>query len=110
MADEAGTVSRTLDTFPSAALVTIGLVGGFVTAQRSGRREAGGLVFSICGALAARSWRRSVGPVAATALSAAYTGAMGASHPLAKRVGRWPAVLAVTAAVAGPAAAADARR
>ncbi len=110
MADIAGRVDRVLDAVPSAVLVTAGLLGGFVAGQRSDRREAAGAVFGVCGALAARSWRRSVGPVGAAALSSAYTGAMGVSHPLAKRVGPWPAVLLVTAGVAAAAAAADTRR
>jgi hypothetical protein len=33
-------------------------------------------------------------------MGALYTAAMGGSHPLAKRIGPWPAVLAVTAATA----------
>jgi hypothetical protein len=35
-----------------------------------------------------------------TALVAAYLGAFGVSHPLAKRIGAWPAVLAVSAVTA----------
>lgn len=39
-----------------------------------------------------------------------YTAAMGVSHPLAKKIGSWPAVLAVTAASAGASYAAADRR
>jgi len=42
-------------------------------------------------ARAAWPWRRQ-----GTALSAVCVAAMGGSHPLAKRVGAWPAVAAVT--------------
>jgi hypothetical protein len=40
---------------------------------------------------------RTSGPAAAAGLSALYAAAMGGSHPLAKRIGAWPSVIAVTA-------------
>lgn len=42
-----------------------------------------------------------MGPRAAAGLVGLYAGAMGASHPLAKRIGAWPSVVAVSAVVAG---------
>ena len=83
-----------------SALAAVGLLGGFVTARYSGRRELGGLVFAAAGAAAARGWARAAGPRAAATMGTLYAAAMGGSHPLAKRIGPWPAVLGVTAATA----------
>lgn len=87
---------------PSSAVAAVGLVGGFLAARWTGRRELGGALFAAAGAWCARDWYQASGPAAAAGLSALYVAAMGASHPLAKRIGAWPAVAAVTAAtVAG---------
>jgi hypothetical protein len=40
------------------------------------------------------------GPVAMVGLSALYAAAMAGSHPLAKRAGAWPSVVAVAAVTA----------
>jgi len=88
---------------PTAPVVAAGLVGGFAAARYSGRREIGGLVFAAAGAVCARSWLRSSGPAVAGPLLATYVAAMGASHPLAKKTGAWPAVFTVTAVAAGAA-------
>ena len=37
--------------------------------------------------------RATAGPAGTAFLSAVYLGSFGASHPLAKRIGAWPAVL-----------------
>ena len=50
-------------------------------------------------ALAASQWRRR-GPVVTGVLLTTYLGGFGASHPLAKKIGTWPAVISV-AAVSG---------
>ena len=53
---------------------------------------------------AMRLSKKSLWPrVAAAGLSALYVGAFGLSHPLAKRIGAWPSVLAVTAVASGTA-------
>jgi hypothetical protein len=77
-----------------------GLIGGFTAARYTGRREVGGAVFALAGAWCARAWQRQSGRLASAGLGAVYTAAMGASHPLAKRLGPWPSVLAVSAVVA----------
>ena len=82
----------------SSAIAALGLTGGFLVARRTGRRELGGALFAVAGAWCARDWYRTSGPAAAAGLSALYAAAMGGSHPLAKRIGAWPAVVAVTAA------------
>lgn len=93
-----------MSAFRSAALApstvaAAGLIGGFLIARRTGRRELGGLAFVAAGAICAPRWAARSGRDAAAALSAAYVSAMGLSHPLAKKIGAWPSVLAVTGAV-----------
>ena len=81
----------------SSAVAALGLTGGFLVARRTGRRELGGALFAAAGAWCARDWYRASGPAAAAGLSVLYAAAMGGSHPLAKRIGAWPSVVAVTA-------------
>ncbi len=81
----------------SPAVAALGLTGGFLVARRTGRRELGGALFAAAGAWCARDWYRASGPAAAAGLSVLYAAAMGGSHPLAKRIGAWPSVVAVTA-------------
>ncbi|MDY6809678.1 hypothetical protein GIY30_10640 [Gordonia sp. HNM0687] len=77
-----------------------GLIGGYCAARFTGRRELGGLVLAAAGAWCVREWRRQ-GPAVTAGLLATYLGAFGASHPLAKKIGAWPSVFAVSAATAG---------
>ena len=81
----------------SSAVAALGLTGGFLVAQRTGRRDLGGALFAAAGAWCARDWYRASGPTAAASLSAMYVAAMGGSHPLARRIGPWPSVAVVTA-------------
>jgi hypothetical protein len=81
----------------SSAVAAFGLTGGFLVARTTGHRELGGALFAAAGAWCARDWYRVSGPAAAAGLSALYAAAMGGSHPLAKRIGAWPSVFAVTA-------------
>ena len=89
-------------TLPTAPLVAAGLVGGFATARYTGVRPLGGAVLGACGLAAGRSWAAQGAPTTA-ALSATYLLGFGLSHPLAKKIGAWPAVLTVTAANAAAA-------
>ena len=82
-----------MSSVPTAPLVAAGLVGGFAAARYSGRRELGGVVLAAAGAACARSWLRSSGPGVSGVLLGTYLAAFGASHPLAKKIGAWPAVL-----------------
>lgn len=93
---------------PSVPAVAAGLIGGYAVARYTGIRPLGGVVLGAAGVVAGRSWSRR-GPAATAGLTAVYLGAFGASHPLAKRIGAWPSVLAVTAATAGVTAAATSR-
>ncbi|MCY9785019.1 hypothetical protein KIK06_14110 [Nocardiopsis sp. EMB25] len=90
---------------PTAALTTAGLIGGYATARATGNRPLGGVVLAAFGAAAFETWRRRSGVGTAIALSGVYVGAFGLAHPLAKKVGSWPAVLGVTAATAAVAVA-----
>ena len=83
---------------PASAVAAAGLIGGFAAARYSGRRAIGGVVFAVAGAYCGQRWRTAAGPAGAAAMGALYTAAMGGSHPLAKKIGAWPAVLAVTGA------------
>ncbi|HEX7354671.1 MAG TPA: hypothetical protein VF288_07535 [Mycobacteriales bacterium] len=95
---------------PTAPLVASGLVGGFAVGQRTGRRDLAGVLFGALGAVATASWLRAGGVRRALPLAGLYVGAMGGSHPLAKRIGRWPAVGVVTTVTASAAYAAHDRR
>ncbi|MFG3657278.1 hypothetical protein [Streptomyces sp. NPDC047706] len=85
---------------PSALVAASGLVGGYGVARWTKKRQLGGAVLAAAGAAAARQWRRRAGGKAAGALSAAYVAAFAGSHPLARKVGAWPAVAGVAGAVA----------
>lgn len=87
--------------FPVSTLAaSAGLLGGFATARSTGNRQLGGAVLAAAGAVAACGWRRKAGTPTAAALTVGYLGAFGGSHPLAKKLGAWPSVCAVTGAVA----------
>ena len=85
---------------PTALVAASGLVGGYGVARWRKKRQLGGAVLAVAGAAAARQWQRQAGGAAAGALTAAYVAAFAGSHPLAKKVGAWPAVFGVAGAVA----------
>ncbi|WP_151529988.1 MULTISPECIES: hypothetical protein [Corynebacterium] len=87
----------------TAAMVTVGLIGGWLTARETLIRPLGGAVLAAAGGYAARSWYKKSGGVVAAGLTGLYVAGFGLSHPLAKKIGAWPAVLTVTAASAGAA-------
>lgn len=87
----------------TAAVTATGLIGGWLTARETGIRPIGGVILAAAGGYAARSWNAKAGAGVAAGLTAGYIGAFGLSHPLAKKIGSWPAVLTVTAASAGAA-------
>jgi hypothetical protein len=80
----------------SSVASVLGLAGGFIVAEQTGRRELGGALFAGVGAWCARGWCWTSGPAGAAGLSVLYVAAMGGSHLLAKRIGTWPSVAAVT--------------
>lgn len=87
----------------TAPVIATGLVGGWLTARETGIRPLGGVVLGAAGLYAGRTWLAKRGPATAAVLGAGYVLAFGLSHPLAKKLGSWPAVLTVTAAAAGAA-------
>jgi hypothetical protein len=95
---------------PTAAITAGSLIGGWQLARRTGIRPLGGVVLAAGGVLAGREWARRTSPAVTGALVATYVGAFGLSHPLAKRVGAWPSVLAVSAVAAAASYAAADRR
>lgn len=84
---------------PSPAVAAAGLVGGYAVARWTKKRPLGGVVLAVAGGVAAREWQRVGGVKAAVGLSVAYVAAFGGSHPLAKKVGAWPAVFTVAGAM-----------
>lgn len=90
------------NTFPTSPVVAAGLLGAYGLARATGVRPLGGAVLAACGILAGREWAKR-GIPETVGLSMIYVAAFGLSHPLAKKVGAWPAVLTATAAAAGAA-------
>jgi hypothetical protein len=88
---------------PTAAVAAGSLIGGYIVARETGVRPLGGAVLVAGGAWCTRSWLRSRGPSVAGTLLAVSAAAFVVSHPLAKRMGAWPAVLSVSAAIAAAA-------
>ncbi len=91
------------DNVSTASVVSLGLLGGWLTARETGIRPLGGLILAAAGGWAIRSWLAKTDPVTTAGLTALYVGGFGASHPLAKKIGAWPAVAAVTAVAGGAA-------
>ncbi|GAA2713236.1 hypothetical protein [Actinoplanes palleronii] len=95
---------------PTAVITAGSLIGGWQIARRTGIRPLGAVVLAAGGVLAGREWSRRTSPAVTTALAATYLGAFGLSHPLARKIGPWPAVLAVSALTAAASYAAADRR
>jgi hypothetical protein len=89
-----------IPSIPSSVIAASGLVGGYGVARWTRKRQLGGVVLAAAGAAAANQWRQQAGGKAAGALTVTYIAAFAGSHPLAKKVGAWPAVFGVAGAVA----------
>ncbi len=85
---------------PTAPIVAGALVGGYLVARQTKVRPLGGAVLAAGGVVAGRRWMATSGPAGTALLSAVYLGGFGASHPLAKKIGAWPAVLTAAGASA----------
>ncbi len=83
---------------PTAPIAGGSLIAGYLTARMTGVRPLGGVVLAGAGAYLTRRWRAQAGSGTAAALLLTYLAGFGASHPLAKRIGAWPAVFAVAGA------------
>jgi hypothetical protein len=95
---------------PTAPVVAGSLIGGYYVARTTRIRPLGGAVLAAGGFVAQRQWAKHGGPINAAILSSVYYGAFGVSHPLAKKIGAWPAVLTVAAVSAAAAWALSDRR
>lgn len=87
----------------TATVVVTGLIGGWLTARETGIRPLGGVVLAAAGIWAGRSWYAKGGLPLAAGLGTSYLAAFGLSHPLAKKIGAWPAVITVTTAASSAA-------
>ncbi|MFE0736741.1 hypothetical protein [Streptomyces sp. NPDC058855] len=85
---------------PSSAVAAAGLVGGYAVARWTKKRPLGGVVLAVAGGVAAREWQRVGGAKASVGLTSAYVAAFAGSHPLARKIGAWPAVFSAAGAVA----------
>lgn len=85
---------------PTAPIAAAGLVGGYAVARWTKKRPLGGVVLAVAGAAAGHQWRQRAGGAVAGTLGVAYVAGFAGSHPLAKKVGAWPAVFAVAGGVA----------
>ncbi|WP_191564831.1 hypothetical protein [Janibacter melonis] len=92
-----------LRSLPTAPLLAAGLAGGFTLAQRTGVRSLGGAVMAAANVLSVPAWRAAGGTPLAAGLTAGYWASMGVSHPLAKKIGTWPSVAAVSLGAAATA-------
>lgn len=90
-------------TVSTAPVVITGLIGGFAAARVTKVRALGGLVLGAAGVYAGRTWLAKGGACNTAALSTLYLAGFGLSHPLAKKIGAWPAVLTVTGVASGAA-------
>ncbi|MDI3407956.1 hypothetical protein [Streptomyces cavernicola] len=90
-----------MSAFPIATTTAAtGLLAGYATARWTKKRPLGGIVLAAAGAVATRQWQQQAGGKVAAALTGAYLAGFGAAHPLAKKVGAWPAVGIVAGGVA----------
>ncbi|MEU9116917.1 hypothetical protein AB0D04_35485 [Streptomyces sp. NPDC048483] len=85
---------------PATVVAVSGLVGGYGVARWTKRRPLGGVALAAAGAVAATGWQQKAGTATAAALTGTYVAAFAGSHPLAKKIGAWPAVFAVAGGVA----------
>ncbi|KPH97455.1 hypothetical protein OV450_5859 [Actinobacteria bacterium OV450] len=85
---------------PSSAVAAAGLVGGYAVARWTKKRPLGGVVLGAAGLAAGREWHRSGGARVGAGLGALYLAGFAGAHPLAKKVGAWPAVLGAATVVA----------
>ncbi|RFC74098.1 hypothetical protein [Streptomyces sp. AcE210] len=85
---------------PAAAVAASGIVGGYAVARFTKKRQLGGVVLAAAGVAAGTQWRQAAGGGVAAVLGGAYVAAFAGSHPLAKKMGAWPAVFTVAGGVA----------
>ncbi|OZF54453.1 hypothetical protein [Rhodococcus sp. 14-2470-1a] len=92
--------NSTTSSLATSALAAAGLLGGFAVAQQTKNRQLSGAVLAAVGVASTASWNAAAGPKVAGALLTTYLVGFGASHPLAKKIGAWPAVSVAAGATA----------
>lgn len=85
---------------PTAPVCAGSLVAGYVVARSTGIRALGAVPLAAGGGWCARRWWVRDGAPVAGGLLCVYGAAFVGSHPLAKRIGAWPSVLAAGAVAA----------
>src|SRR5436853_1130426 len=88
---------------PTAPVAAGSLVVGYAVASATGSRPLGGVVLLLGGAWCIGVWARRDGGRTAAELGATGVAAFVASHLLARAIGPWPSVLAVSAVMAAAA-------
>ncbi len=78
---------------PTAPVAAGSIVAGYLVARSAGRRQVGAAVLVPAATWCAWRWRKQAGGASAGGLLGVYLAAVAGSHPLAKKVGTWPAVL-----------------
>ena len=86
-----------LTNLKTAPTVAIGLIAGFGVADVTDVRALGGVVLAAAGIAAGTTWLKRDGAATTTVLSVVYLGGFVGSHFLAKEIGAWPSVFAVSA-------------
>jgi hypothetical protein len=95
---------------PTAPIAAGSLIGGYLVARHTGVRPLGGLVLAAGGAVCTREWAEKTDTPTTAGLLAIYLAGFGLSHPLARKLGPWPSVLAAAGASGGAAWALADRR
>jgi hypothetical protein len=89
----------TTEQIPTAPIAASSLIAGFAVARYSGIRPLGGIPLALGGGWCAQEWNRRGGRGTALGLGSLYLAAFVGSHPLGRKIGAWPSVLTVSAAV-----------
>jgi hypothetical protein len=85
----------------TAPIAAAGLIAGFAVAVATGSRPLGGVVLAACGLTCIAVWLRRDGRRTTIWLTVAGLLAFAVSHVLGLVIGAWPAVLVVSAVIAG---------
>ncbi|WP_432484168.1 hypothetical protein [Kineococcus esterisolvens] len=91
---------------PTSPVVAGAVLGGYAIGRGTGDRKLAGAALLAALGWSAPRWATASVPLAA-GLTAGTLALVGLSHPLSRRVGPWPAVLASTAAAGLLAAVGD---
>ena len=89
------------DRVTTAPVSAVGLIAGFGVAVGTGSRPLGGVVLAACGLACIAVWLRRDGRRTTIWLTVAGLVAFALSHGLGLVIGAWPAVLVMSAAIAG---------